>query len=152
MTVDVELAALHHQTLGNVMNWISLQIETLVKTTPSVVNTYGTPKRQCLMLYPCYHRRQHSTQDWKIAHRPLLSSRCPIEPRQSSTKAARFPPRKRKPLSPALNAHSISLSLSPMRKLCSLSICISENARRIMPGLGLRSKWSPRNFSTRASG
>jgi hypothetical protein len=61
MTVDVELAALHHQSLRDVMNRISLQIETFVETTPSMVNTDGTPKRQCLMLYPSYHRHQHST-------------------------------------------------------------------------------------------
>src|SRR5262245_59899727 len=77
MTVDVELAALHHQSLRDVMYRISLQIETFVETTSSMVNTCGTPKRQRLMLYPCYHWRQHSAQDWKIAHRPLLSSRSP---------------------------------------------------------------------------
>src|SRR5215831_14567238 len=85
MTVDVELAALHHQSLRDVMNRISLQIETFVEPTPSMVNTDGTPKRQCLMLYPSYHRHQHSTQDWKIAHRPMLSSRRPYGWKRTET-------------------------------------------------------------------
>src|ERR1700731_4575954 len=119
MTIDVKLTALDHQTFRNVKDRMPLEIEALVETAASVVDTDGAPKRQGLALHPCQHWHQRTRQGEKVPHRPSYPNAAhtaSTELTQPSTNSARFPPAKRKPFIPALRAHWTSLSLSPIRK------------------------------------
>ena len=73
MAINIELTALHHQSLGDIEDRFPLQVQPFVKSSARAVEADSSPKWQSLVLDPRVQCWQSLLQKRKIAHWCFMS-------------------------------------------------------------------------------